>query len=154
MLKKKQGFTLLELLIAATIIGILAVFATVSYRNTVADTRVAGARAKLDVLAGAVQRYRLDPSACPNITSSSALTITNLVNCGYLEKSLFSVETDEYFSFQICGAGAMSTICPSTAYLACMTGESAKLPGRYLKSKGYLYCLNQTGKPTERLGSE
>ncbi len=148
----RKGFTLIELLIAATIIGILAVFATVSYRNSAADTRVAGARSKLDVLAGAVQRFNLDPSACPAINTYSKLTVANLINCGYLEKALWN-ETDEYFDFQICNES--SSLCSSgPAYLACMTGISAKLPNHYLKDKGYRYCVDSAGKGVEQLGAE
>ncbi len=152
MIQNKKGFTLIELLIAATIIGILAVFATVAYRSSAADTRVAGAKSKLDVLATAVQRYKLDPAACPGIASSATLTVANLVNCGYLERSLFSVESDEYFTFQICGSSS-SSLCSGSTYLACMSGNSSKLPKRYLSSSGYKYCIDTVGKPSETMGA-
>lgn len=57
---KQAGFTLLELLIAAAIIGILALFATVSYRNSTAQTRVAQARAVTQSLAMGNYRAHID----------------------------------------------------------------------------------------------
>ena len=56
----RAGFTLLELLIAAAIIGILALFATVSYRNSAAQTRVAQARAVTQSLAMGNYRAHID----------------------------------------------------------------------------------------------
>ena len=132
--QNSKGFTLLELLIAATIIGILAVFATVSYRNSAADTRVAGAKAKLEVLANAVQRYNVDPTACQNITSSTQITMGGLGSCGLLESEIFR-ESDGYFVFQICN-GSSASLCKDTTYLACMSVDGDKLPGRYLAKNG------------------
>ncbi len=143
MRKNNKGFTLLELLIAATIIGILAVLATISFRNSAGDTRVAGARAKLNTLGGAVQRYQMDPQACPG----GSLTLASLVSCGYLEKDDYS--NDSYFSYSICAQN--SSACPNTSYLACMTGRSSKLPSRYLN--GYRYCMDATGAAVEVMGT-
>lgn len=64
----RAGFTLLELLIAAAIIGILALFATVSYRNSTAQTRVAQARAVTQSLAMGNYRAHID---YPNISFDS-----------------------------------------------------------------------------------
>lgn len=152
MKKNNLGFTLIELLIAATIIGILAVFATISYRNSVADTRVAGARARLDMLAGAVQRYHLDPGVCPGISSGN-LTIASLYDCGLLEKNAFQ-DADNLFNFYICTNTTVSSAC-GTGNLACMSGtKTSKLPARYWESNGYSYCQSLIGKPTEKLGAE
>lgn len=63
--RNQAGFTLLELLIAATIVGILALFATVSYRNSVAQTRFSQARGVVQVLAMGNYRAHID---YPNIT--------------------------------------------------------------------------------------
>ncbi len=153
MKNNRKGFTLLELLIAATIIGILAVFATIAYRNGAADTRLAGAKAKLEMLAGAVQKYQLDPAACPSLNSSSVLTISGLINCGFLEEGTW-FNADQHFVFYICaGNPSSSYTCPTSA-LACMTGDSAKLPGRYNKSNGYFYCVNANGTIRENMGAE
>lgn len=153
MIKNRTGFTLIELLIAATIIGILAVFATIAYRNSAAQTRVAGAKAKADSLAWAVQRYKLDPVACLSITSNSNLTIANLINCGLLESG--SSWTDEYFTYEICnGSGSnCSGSGVSSDALACMSGQSSKLPSQYLKSKGYWYCVGDVSGAKEHLGT-
>ncbi len=142
----KKGFTLLELLIAATIVGILAVLATASFRSSAGETRVAGAKSKAEMLATAVQRYRMDPQACQFISSDSQLTVGNLVSCGYLEDLNFS--NDAYFSFSICASGSG---CPNASYLACMTGYNSKLPSRYLS--GYSYCLDEAGRAVETMGS-
>lgn len=144
--RSKRGFTLLELLIAATIIGILAVLSTVAFRSSAGETRVAGAKSKLEMLAMAVQRYKMDPKACSIITSNSSLTVSNLVSCGYLENLNFS--GDSYFSFYICASGSG---CPNASYLACMTGYNSKLPSRYLS--GYSYCLDEAGRAVETMGS-
>ncbi len=150
MKKNHKGFTLLELLIAATIIGILAVFATISYRNSAADARVAEAKSKLDMVGWAVQRYKLDPSACLAINSQEKLTVENLAACGYLEKDV--LEEDDYFLFQVCNG--LDSLCPDDTYLACMSGKNNKLPNRYLSTHNYRYCADATGKPVETLGAE
>lgn len=146
MKKNNKGFTLLELLIAATIVGILAVLATASFRSGAGDTRVAGAKSKLEMLGSAVQRFQMDPQACPLITNTDRLTVGNLAACGYLEDINYA--NDPYFSFQIC---AHSGGCPNASYLACMTGHNSKLPSRYLS--GYSYCLDASGRAVETMGS-
>ena len=59
-MRKNKGFTLLELLIAAAIIGSLAVFATVSFRKTSSDVRVQDAIARAKVVANAARRFVFD----------------------------------------------------------------------------------------------
>lgn len=151
--RNRTGFTLIELLIAATIIGILAVFATIAYRNSAAQTRVAGAKAKLDSLAWAVQRYKLDPVTCLAIKNNSQLTVANLINCGLLESG--GAWTDEYFTYEICnGSGSnCSGSGISSDALACMKGQSSKLPSQYLGSSGYWYCVGETSGAKEHLGT-
>ena len=170
-MKNKKGFTLLELLIAATIIGILTVMATVSYRNSGADVRVAGAKARTDMLAGAVQRFRLDH---PNVTMSGALnnlsgttscsinatTATKmLIACDYLEDGGW---LDDYFIFYVCsGNETPDGDCKNQngsdvvgTPLACMKGrDHPRLPNHYHSSKGYIYCVSADSKG-ENLGSE
>ncbi len=116
----KKGFTLVELLVAATIIGLLAAFATTQYRNSVAEGRWTQAKAQTDQLANALERAWID---YPNLTFSAAGQMTNvsrdtdcifrlgmqtsvpinqLIACGYLDNSDWS---GTYFTFYSCSWG-------------------------------------------------
>ncbi len=145
--ENQAGFTLIELLIAATIIGILSVFATVGYRNSVAETRVAQGRGKVQALAMANMRAHIDypgisfdnkpladsvsvigasGDACkrsfasnPSGTWSASCLVAN----GYLDQMGF----EGYFKFTVSGTDS-----------ACLEGSNSKL-GKY---KGYKYCYN------------
>lgn len=104
---KQNGFTLIELLIAATIIGVLVIFATQSFRKTSSQIRVEDAKARAQVVAMAVRRFKIDyPSASvgenpdplgyvtgPSGTCNhSTITLQNLVNCNYLDYRQYATE--------------------------------------------------------------
>jgi len=147
-----KGFTLLELLVAATIIGTLAVFATISYKNSAADARMEGFKARADELAGAVQRFRLEYpvlSISGEMSASSTLVTEGFVGKGGWEKT--------YVTYYICKEDGTTSACSDTPVakpLVCMLGNdsnwSAKLPSRY--RDGYVYCVSETAKG-EYLGS-
>lgn len=155
-MKKNAGFTLLELLIAATILGIMAIYAAVSYQNSMADTRLAAARGRLDVLAAAVQRYQMDYGAIDGgqvvdvINQVSCSANPNLFNCGFLENGGWS---DGYVRFYICdnsttgkcfvdSADSVSVTATVTNPFACVkTISTAKWPKRY---QNYTYCASAT----------
>lgn len=148
----RAGFTLLELLIAAAIIGILALFATVSYRNSTAQTRVAQARAVTQSLAMGNYRAHIDyPSilfdenpisdVVQGTTGTSSVDGTEvcargfasspsskwpascLVANGYVDALGF----EGYFKFTLSGDES-----------ACFEGVNSKL-GKY---QGYKACYN------------
>ena len=145
---KKQGFTLMELLIAATIISILLVFATVQYRNSAAETRWNQAKSRLDQLANAVQRAELDydgiviQGQMHNSDSPTSCTLNQpgndpykLIGCGYLENGMWS---DPYFAYYACRGAGDSSTCKNNA-LACVRGiVGSKLPSAY---QSYMYCV-------------
>ena len=57
-MKKAQGFTLIELMIAIAIVGIIAAIAIPSYTQYVEDAAIANAKASLMGLATALERHR------------------------------------------------------------------------------------------------
>ncbi len=163
----RKGFTLVELLVAATIIGILMVFATNSYRNGVAETRWAQAKGNVDQLAAAVLRARIEyPTSAVFSSASIANTSTtgcvlnsggvqnstgwppsSLIACGFLENGDWN---SDYFQYYVCDK---KTTNPCVNYssekpVACVGVRSdAKLPARY-KSYKYCYYEAQGGKET------
>lgn len=97
----KNGFTLLELLIAAALVGVLAMFATQAFRASASDIRVEDAKARALLLANAAEQYFIENSeaafatgsaenpikdfVAPVTCNTSDSTAQQLVNCGFLE---------------------------------------------------------------------
>ena len=155
-MKSKKGFTLLELLIAATIIGGLAVLATVSYRNSAAEARIQAAKTRTEVLATAILQFQTaggtvsEEGTMTNVTGgacSNTVNATSLIRCGYLDNGGWD---DAYVTYYICNGRAgncnISSEILTNAPLACMTGEAEqpKLPNKY--KTNYLYCVNEYEK--------
>lgn len=165
-MKNNKGFTLLELLIAATIIGALAVFATISYRASEVEARIAAAKSKTEVLAGAVQRFELEfpharlgnsdiantTATCPDgMAQTSNLSSTILISCDMLDNGGW---TNDYVKFTVCGTASNSGICKALGGTsgACMTGinTNSRVPDRYrwvsTTDNSYWYCVKSTGE--------
>jgi prepilin-type N-terminal cleavage/methylation domain-containing protein len=159
-----KGFTLLELLIAATIVGALAMYATISYRTSVFETRLAEAKVRTETVANAVQRFEMDyPGASLNGTllntkkqpcptnPKNANDAQDLVNCGYLEEGNWNTE---YFYIVPCGKNAQDSVCDDlmSDALACLQTDALnkKIPTQY---SGYLYCIGEINGPKERLSA-
>ena len=163
-MKNCKGFSLLELLVAATIVSALAVLATVSYQNSVMETRIQAAKSRTEVLAGAVQRFRLDRGAgqlgsglvfsrATGSCNPSSSSVASLILCGYVDND--GGWSDPYVQYYVCnGQKTASTPCARTdlaAPLACMTGKNVdKLPAKY--KTNYAYCVSEIGTD-EKTGS-
>lgn len=162
-MKNKHGFTLLELLIAATIMGLLAMVAAVSYRASVVENRLAAAKIKTEQLATGYQRFlqeqpvRLDNNGGSTLMGNLTDTTIEcqpyshhpktLITCGYVENGGW---TDSYVQYFLCADGKNTPVCndsPVNNPLACMAGRSdlPKMPRKYRGSCGYLYCIGPTG---------
>lgn len=163
----KRGFTLVELLVAATIIGALAAFATVQYRNSVAETRWEGAKAKVHQLAAAIQRLQADYPGVQAFSSSSFEDVANpkaecplypgissrlgngatvppsaLITCGYVDNGGWSNEFWQY-TVRYRRPLVYSGTGTCNGGLACVSAkEGAKLPESYTKLR---YSVDKEG---------
>ena len=157
----KKGFTLLELLIAAAIIGSLVVLATSSYRSNAAETYAAAAKGQTEMLGESVRRFLLE-NRVGGRTAGQVQTLADsndsskckldrldsgsLIYCGYIENSGWD---NPYFNFYICTANgncsASSTVTNKIGVpLAYMEGTGhARMPAKY--GTDYRYWVGMLG---------
>lgn len=152
-----NGFTLLELLIAAALIGVLAMFATQAFRASASDVRVADAKARALLLKSAAERYYIEypgaasfalgstnpllafaqPGSCVPTDSS----VQNLVNCGFLEYRQVAYDTTQTTAEGTTRSGSVDMWFESASksgVTVCFKGK-----GRILDDA--TYCTNSSG---------
>jgi len=91
--RARAGFTLLELLVAMVIIGLLAGYVGPKYFAQVGKSQVKTARAQIDALEKALDQYRLDTGNYPTVEQGLAALATRPSNepkwdGPYLKKSV------------------------------------------------------------------
>jgi general secretion pathway protein G len=94
--KGERGFTLVELMIVMTIIGILAVIAIPSYIRAVQKAKEAVLREDLHTMRTAIDSYTVDKEKAPD-------TLDDLVQAGYLKtipKDPMTSSTDTWITNQ------------------------------------------------------
>jgi general secretion pathway protein G len=94
--KGERGFTLVELMIVMTIIGILAVIAIPSYIRAVQKAKEAVLREDLHTMRTAIDSYTVDKEKAPD-------TLDDLVQAGYLKtipKDPMTSSTDTWITGQ------------------------------------------------------
>jgi len=79
MIKQSNGFTLMELMVAVTIVAILASIAIPSYRQYVIRNNRAAAQAELMQIANSLERYRAQQLSYKNAVIGAATTGKNSV---------------------------------------------------------------------------
>jgi len=84
--KKKKGFTLVEMLVAATIAALLAAVGLVSYRTANRNARDARRKADLEQVRAAMELARIDNGAYPS-GSNFVSVVGGLVSDGYLSNA-------------------------------------------------------------------
>jgi len=67
MLRKHQGFTLIELMVVVVILGILATVAAINIMDRPSEARVVAAKNNIRTLVSALKLYRLDSGNYPSI---------------------------------------------------------------------------------------
>lgn len=77
---KNTGFTLLEVLVATTILGILMAIVTVSFQAANRNARDTKRQADLEEIKGAVERYRLEQSDYPLEAGQSQTTLSSFLS--------------------------------------------------------------------------
>ncbi len=80
---RKQGFTLIELMIVIAIIGVLAAIAVPNFRRARERANQRACYANQKTIAGAVEMYNLD--YCTSVTTLDGSVFTNLKDAGYLQ---------------------------------------------------------------------
>lgn len=160
MKKFQKGFTLVELLIAASIVAILAMFSTVAYRNSVWETRLEGGKAKANMLAGSYMRFMVenpgwyiqksqmsdtigsDEAVCrlSRDGASGELAAPLLISCGYVERQGWG--SDPYFEYWVYQADITNTTDEDTV---CLKAVGKKVPAKH---KNKTYCIKESGAVT------
>ncbi len=153
-MSSQKGFTLMELLIAAVIIGTLALFAMQSFRGTSADIRIQDAQNRARIVAVAARQFLMDyRAAADNVPednpgnpmgevgapqagdcSTAVLSLQNLVNCGYLEFRQYAAEIRDENGDPL--SNFVMYFRNTHDGTVCIRGDNAKI------TDGNTYCTN------------
>jgi general secretion pathway protein G len=137
-----QGFTLLEVLVSATIIAVLTVIGVVSYGSVNRRSRDVKRKSDLEQVRSALEMYRTDNGSYPGVNvgsfgSFSALGSGVLVSTYtpampedpqpsqytyYYTPTNFDAVTAKYYGYCVCGYLETQTVASNTCILADIPG--------------------------------
>lgn len=107
MKQNRNGFTLIEILVAATIIAVLVAVGVVSYSSTTRNSRDAKRKADVEQIRQAMEMYRADngsyPGTCASFTDVSSC-LSTLQSSGYLPVFPTDPQTTPYL-IRMTGSG-------------------------------------------------
>ena len=106
-MKKRGGFTLVELLVVMTIIAILLGLGLVSYQGAHKSARDGRRKADLEEIRSALEMYRADESSYPTASGDVDSALSGPLT-GYLEISNDSLPDQNYY---YSGSGSTYELC-------------------------------------------
>lgn len=133
-MRKRKGFTLIELMVVVLIVGILAAVAIPILRGRIDAAKWSEGKAMLGSLATAIRAYAAEKPNGPNPTTADIFTPTGL---GFADGDLSGTYfIDNDFTIESCDVIAT----PITFSIKCSAGGGADSP-----SVPISYTLNQVG---------
>ena len=122
-MKKNQGFTLLEVLVSATIIAVLTVIGVTSYSSVNKRSRDVKRKSDLEQIRSALEMYRSDNTTYPgeyprvgtgSFTNASGLGASGVLDSTYMPAIPSDPDTDNTYQYQ-----AIATSGQYTSYCIC-----------------------------------
>lgn len=136
----KQAFTLIEILVVATIIGLLAGGAAVSYSQFSKQSRDARRKADIENIRAALEMYRSNSN-----TNSYPQVLNNLVISNYLKSEPTDPKTGGTYLYTPTDGCDETTANPCTTYTLTTTLESG---GTYETNPYGATLITPTSTPT------
>lgn len=139
---RAKGFTLIELMIAVVIIGILSAIVIPSYQDSVMKSRRAEGKAALTDLANRMERYYVDTGAYPTGlgTGANQLNVTTTTEKGWYVLAI-AARTNTTYVISATPQNAQSTsdtVCAT--YAMDQTGRKGKLSGTSVDTTNAATC--------------
>jgi len=117
LINNQKGFTFIEILVVATIIGVLATIGVVSYQQANIKSRDGKRQADLQQIRAALEMYRVDNSVYPDGLDHLSTYIQSLPAPPANSKTCAGVVTTNYSSGYSCSS-------PYKTYSLCVKLES------------------------------
>ena len=151
-MSKRSGFTIIEVLVAATIIAVLTTIGIVSFRSTNLRARDGKRKADMEQVRAALELYRSDTSVgngyYPNVSNNTSainsftVMVNALATAGYLSQPVpadpVNTGVSKYSYWSLTSLTNPTTYCVC-ALLEGTTGNSPN--GSCGTGTGQFYCL-------------
>ena len=122
-MEKNRGFTLIEVLVAATIIAVLTSIGIVSYQAANRRARDAKRKSDLEQVRAALEMYKSDHSG--SYPAGSCVNISSLGLSNYLSSDINPPKSGEAYYYKVVGYGycVSAQFEGSTAGSSCSSGD-------------------------------
>jgi prepilin-type N-terminal cleavage/methylation domain-containing protein len=122
--KHNKAFTLIEILVVATIIGVLVMVTAVSFANSQKRSRDTKRKTDLEIMRQALVLYRQDNGSYGDVSGGFTDVVNTLFSDGYLTSdSLVDPKTDNPVYSLSCELGA-ATDCNKVKLTASLENET------------------------------